>query len=152
MFAKCLSIVLALSLLHLCLARPALAQMNVTAAVRSAEKVEPERNNHAAATTTVSAKEAKFAAKVKAGIAKLGTGPEARIELKLRDKTKLKGYVSEASEDNFVVVDEKTGAATQVLYPQVKKVKGHNLSTGAVIGVGVTLAIIVTLIILYLRK
>jgi hypothetical protein len=46
-------------------------------------------------------KETRFAAKVKEGIHKLGTGPDARIEVKLRDKTKLKGYVSEAGEDKL---------------------------------------------------
>ena len=51
----------------------------------------------------------RFAEKVKAGIGKLGTGTDARIEVKLRDKTKLKGYVSESVEDSFVIVDEKTG-------------------------------------------
>jgi hypothetical protein len=52
-------------------------------------------------------KEARLAAKVKEGIRKLGTGPDARVEIKLRDKTKLKGYVSEAAEDSFVIVDDK---------------------------------------------
>ncbi len=32
-------------------------------------------------------KETRFAEKVKDGISKLGTGPDARIEVKLRDKT-----------------------------------------------------------------
>ena len=73
-------------------------------------------------------KEARFAEKVKAGIAKLGTGTEARVELKLKDKTKLKGYVSEAGADSFTVVDEKSGATTEVAYPNVKQVKGNNLS------------------------
>ena len=69
---------------------------------------------------------AKSAVKVKAAVAKLGTGPDARIEITLRDKTKLKGYVSEANEERFIVVDGKTGAATQITYPQVKQVKGRN--------------------------
>ena len=43
-------------------------------------------------------KDAQFAAKVKAGILKLGTGPAAHVEVKLRDSTKLKGYVAEAGE------------------------------------------------------
>jgi hypothetical protein len=88
--------------------------------------------------------EARFAEKVKAGIAKLGTGTEARIEVKLRDKRKLKGYISEASDKYFIVVDDKTGAATTVTYPQVKSVKGNNLSEGVklAIGVGVILAIV----------
>ena len=48
-------------------------------------------------------KEEQFAAKVKAGILKLGTGPAARVQVKLRNGTKLKGYVAEAGEEHFVV-------------------------------------------------
>ena len=73
-------------------------------------------------------KEAKFAEKVKTGIAKLGTGTEARVEVKLKNKTKIKGYVSEAGSDSFTIVDEKTGAATEVPYSNAKQVKGNNLS------------------------
>lgn len=80
-------------------------------------------------------KEARFAEKVKAGIAKLGTGPEARVKVKLRDKTKLDGYISETGEDFFVVVNAKTGIATTVAYPQVKQVKGNNLSAGVQIAI-----------------
>ncbi|HVS83398.1 MAG TPA: hypothetical protein VHE60_16840 [Pyrinomonadaceae bacterium] len=91
-------------------------------------------------------KEAQFAAKVKAAIFKLGTGPAARVELKLRDGTKLKGYVTEAGDDRFVVIDEKSGASRDVPYPQVKQAKGNNLSTGAKIAI--TVAIVVGLLFL----
>lgn len=93
-------------------------------------------------------KETRFAEKVKAGINKLGTGADARIEVKLRDKTKLKGYVSEAGADSFVVVDEKTRATATVAYSQVKQVKGNNLSTAAKIAIGV--GVILTPIIIAL--
>ena len=92
-------------------------------------------------------KEATLAAKVKAGIAKLGTGPAAQVELKLRDKTKLKGYIHEIAEDHFVLIDARTGAATAVPYPQVKQVKGNNLSTDAKITIGIGLAVLVIFII-----
>lgn len=90
-------------------------------------------------------KEAAFVLKLKESIAKLGTGTDARVEVKLKDKTKLKGYVSEVSGEGFSVVDLKTGTATHVAYPQVQKVKGHNLSTGAkvAIGLGVAVAVLV---------
>src|SRR5215213_11295214 len=74
-------------------------------------------------------KQTHFAEKVKEGISKLGTGTDARIEVKLRDKTKLKGYVSEADADSFVVVDEKTNTISRMTYAQVKQVKGNNHST-----------------------
>jgi len=82
-------------------------------------------------------KETRLAEKVKEGISKLGTGPAAHIEVKLRDKTKLKGYVSEAGEDSFVIADEKTGAVSSVPYSQVQQVKGNNLSKAAKIAIGV---------------
>jgi hypothetical protein len=84
-------------------------------------------------------KEAKFAADVKSGITKLGTGSGARVEIKLRNKTKLKGYVQEIAEDHFVVMDDRTGSATTIAYPQVKQVKGNNLSTGAKIAITVVI-------------
>lgn len=94
-------------------------------------------------------KEARFAGKVKAGVAKLGTGTVARVEVKLKDKTKLKGYISEAGTEGFSVVDAKTGTTTRVPYPQVQTVKGNNLSTGAkiAIGLGVVVAVLVILLI-----
>lgn len=93
-------------------------------------------------------KEASFAEKVKDGISKLGTGPSARVEVKLRDKSKLKGYVAEAGADGFSVVDLKTGTATMVTYQQVQKVKGNNLSTGAKIAIGLGAAVAVLVILL----
>ena len=80
-------------------------------------------------------KDAKFAAKVKANIQKLGEGKDARVRVTLRDGTKLKGYVSRIDEGSFVVVDDATGAATEVPYPQTKQVKGNNLSTGVKIAI-----------------
>jgi len=94
-------------------------------------------------------KETRFTEQVKEGIHKLGTGAEARIEVKLRDKTKLKGYVGEAGEDSFVIVDENTRATSTVSYSQVKQVKGNNISTAAKIAIGVgviLLPIIIALI------
>lgn len=94
-------------------------------------------------------KENRFAEKVKEGISKLGTGVEARIEVKLQDKTKLKGYVSEAGENSFVIVDEKTGATSTVTYAQVKQVKGNNLSTAAEIAIGVGVILLPIVVVLF---
>ena len=74
-------------------------------------------------------KEARFVEKIKDGVSKLGTGEAARIKVRLKDKTKVEGYISEADDVSFVVVDAKTGYATRVTYPQVKSVKGNNHST-----------------------
>lgn len=68
-------------------------------------------------------KEAKRSAKVKKVIAAIGTGTRAKVEVKLRDKTKLEGYVSEIGDEHFAVTDEKTNVATTVTYAQVEKVR-----------------------------
>lgn len=92
-------------------------------------------------------KENKFAEKVKINIAKLGTGTDARIEVKLKDGTKLKGYVSEIAEDHFSVTDSKTGKATAVDYHKAKQVKGNNLSTGVKVAIGAVIVFVVFVII-----
>ena len=89
---------------------------------------------------SVNAKEAAQTEKVKAAIAKLGTGLSARAEIILHDKSKLKGYIKEANDEHFILV-HTTGTATEVGYPQVKKVKGNNLSTGAKVAIGVGVGI-----------
>ena len=94
-------------------------------------------------------KEARFAEKVKANVLKVGTGEAARIKIKLRDKTKVAGYVSSADDEGFTVIDSKTGTATTIAYAQVKSVQGHNLSTGAKIAIGVGIAAAIIFIILW---
>jgi hypothetical protein len=79
--------------------------------------------------------EAAHTAKVKAAIAKLGTGPDAKIKVKLRDKTKLSGYVSQANDDAFVITNPKTGASSTVPYLEVAQAQGENLPLGAKIAI-----------------
>jgi len=86
-------------------------------------------------------KEVRFVSKVKLGIEKIGSGRDARVEVKLRDKTRVKGYVSEINETGFVVTDFKTGAASPIAYADVAQVKGNNLSTGAKIAIGVSITV-----------
>ncbi|MGI8555100.1 MAG: hypothetical protein ACR2LT_01935 [Pyrinomonadaceae bacterium] len=94
-------------------------------------------------------KAAKFAEKVKMNITKLGTGKNAKIEVKLKNGTKLKGYIGQINENNFVIVDEKTGVATEVPYPNAKKVKGNNLSNGAKIAIAVGILAAIVLFTIY---
>lgn len=106
----------------------------------------------AAVSKSKAEKEALFVEKLKEGVTKLGTGTEARVEVKLKDKTKLKGYVSEVGGEGFSVVDAKTGKETRVAYPQVQKVKGHNLSTGAKVAIGLGVAVAVLVIWLVMEN
>jgi hypothetical protein len=67
--------------------------------------------------------DAKRAARWKRAIETLGTGKDSRVAVRLRDKSELKGYVSEKDDESFVVVDAETGATTRVLYAKVEKVE-----------------------------
>jgi hypothetical protein len=93
-------------------------------------------------------KEAERAAKVRTQLARLGTGPEARVRLELRDKTKLEGFISEAGAEGFAVTD-RTGKTTAVAYPQVRKAQGNNLSTGTKIAIGAGIAAAIVLIVIW---
>lgn len=66
--------------------------------------------------------DAKAVAKVKYALIEVGTGRNARVEIKLHDKTKLKGYISDLDDDQFTLVQDKTGASIQIAYRQVQKV------------------------------
>ena len=101
------------------------------------------------AADSIAGKEDRMAEKVKTEIAKLGVGREARIKVKLKDKTKVDGYLSEVTENYFTVADYKTGHTTVVAYPDVTQVQGHNLSKGAkiAIAVGVIAGVIIVLYI-----
>ena len=97
-------------------------------------------------------KEARRAEKVKAGIVKLGTGPQSPVEVKLRNGTKLNGYVRETAEGHFVIVEETGGPSTNVPYAQVKQVKqvkGNNLTKGAEKVVAVAGALAAVFVILF---
>jgi hypothetical protein len=80
---------------------------------------------------------------VKAAPAKPGAGPDARVEIKLLDKTKLKGYLSQLNDEHFMAAEGRDGAVTRIAYPQVQKSKGRNHLTGD------TVLAIVILVVLF---
>lgn len=77
------------------------------------------------------------AAKVKLAVQERGTGEHSRVKVTLRDKTEVKGYVSQIGSDSFQVTDNKSGKVTSIAYQEVKKVRKSGLSTGAKIGIAV---------------
>ncbi len=94
-------------------------------------------------------KEAQQTAQIKAAIHKLGTGEKALVKLELKDQARLEGYISEAGEESFTVIKPKNDGMSTVTYPQVGKIKGHNLSTGAKIAIGVGIAIAIAVAVLF---
>lgn len=86
---------------------------------------------------TKAEKEAQRLEKIKTELGKLGTGPEARIAVKLRNKTRLTGYVSQFSDESVSITDLNTKATTTITYPDIASVQGKHLSKGAWITIGV---------------
>lgn len=90
---------------------------------------------------------------VKNKVLKLGTGSKAKATVWLADGTKVKGYISEAGETDFVMRDRKTNAPTTVRYADVVKFdrnQGHStakwVTIGATVGVGAFVLILLAAI------
>lgn len=84
--------------------------------------------------------EVRAAEKVKIKIARLGTGGRT-ISVKLKDKTKIKGYITEIKDDYFVLVNRKNAASTQINYNQVKSIGiGFSNFQKVLLGAGLGLA------------
>ncbi len=91
--------------------------------------------------------DAKTIEQLKAEIAKLGTGTDAKVQVTLSDGTKVKGYVSKVDNDQFVVTDPKSGTTTPIPYPAVKKAKISRKTIGYLIGIGAIASIFIVLAI-----
>ncbi|MGI8917943.1 MAG: hypothetical protein ACR2H6_05015 [Pyrinomonadaceae bacterium] len=90
---------------------------------------------------------------VKSKIARQGIGSKAKVTIRLKNGTKVKGYVAQAGEEDFVIRVRKTDAPTTISYGDVLKVaenRGHstarNIAIGVAVGVGAVLAVIGILI------
>lgn len=93
-------------------------------------------------------KDAALAAKIKTTVVERGTGEKKRVQVEKKDGTKLKGYVSQADEDSFTVVDATTKQNVEIAYGDVAKVKnrsskGDKIALGIIIGAAAVAGIIV---------
>jgi hypothetical protein len=87
---------------------------------------------------------------VKIKVAKLGTGAKAKATVWLADGTKVKGYVSQAGDEDFIMRDRKSHTPTTVRYTDVVKFERNNgHSTAKWVGIGVAAGVGGFLIILF---
>jgi hypothetical protein len=73
-------------------------------------------------------------------VAKTGTGAKAKATVWTADGAKVKGYIAQAGENDFVIRDRKTDVATTVRYADVVKYdrnQGHSTAKWVAIGAGV---------------
>ena len=88
---------------------------------------------------------------IRTKVQKIGVGTNAKVEVKLRDNTKMKGYISESNQDSFTVFDKLSGSSKTVSYADTSSVKkaGGGISTktwiilgATVVGAAVTWAVV----------
>ena len=87
------------------------------------------------------------AADVRAKIDRAGLGEKARVTVWLRDGRKVKGYVAERRETEFVVRDRKTDEPTIVRYADLAKAdinRGHSTARNTAIGVAIGAGAVLT--------
>jgi hypothetical protein len=79
-------------------------------------------------------------ADIKSKVAKTGVGAKAKATATLRNGSKVKGYVSQVGENDFVMRDRKTDTPTTISYADVAKFernRGHSTAKWVGIGVGI---------------
>lgn len=90
--------------------------------------------------------------KTRQEVQRLGFGK--RVKVKLNNGTKVRGRITGLSVDRFVVTDSATSATTQVAFADVahlsKQREMPRVLKGVFVGVGVTAAIVGTLIVISL--
>ena len=86
-------------------------------------------------------------------IKEIGEGYRSRVQITLKDGTKLEGYLSTVADDYFAVTSEKTGKTGRVAYSDVAKIvkqaPRRSFNLGAVIAVLAAAAIIVFAFVVY---
>lgn len=93
--------------------------------------------------------------KTKLQIAKLGVGEKARATITTKAGAKTKGYIYSAGDDDFVMRDRKTNAATTIRYADVSKVdgnRGHSVMRNVLIAVGIGAAVTLTAVYLAILR
>src|SRR5262249_62063541 len=79
--------------------------------------------------------------KLKEKIVKLGVSEKVRVKVELRNKTEVKGYISETTETGFVLRDRRVNQDTALAYSEVKDVQRDSgrrwtITKWVLIGVG----------------
>jgi hypothetical protein len=80
--------------------------------------------------------EGERAANAKSEVQKRGIGERSRVKVTLRNKTEVKGYISQIDTNSFEVTDKKSGQSTTIPYEDAMRVRRNGMSTAAKIAIG----------------
>ena len=68
-------------------------------------------------------------------VAKRGVGAKARVTVKLRDRSEVKGYLTQMGDRSFAVLDQQSKQDKTIRYSEVTDVKGKGLNVAAKIAI-----------------
>ena len=80
--------------------------------------------------------ESEQAAKAKSEVQKRGIGERSRVKVTLRNKTEVKGYISQIDTNSFDVTDKKSGQSTTIPYEDAMKIRTNGMSIVAKVAIG----------------
>lgn len=89
---------------------------------------------------------------VRTGLSRIGTGEDTRVAVRLRNGSRLKGYLFSADTETFSVADLKTGIRRTVGYSDVAQIRAQNLTGGQKFAIGSAIIIALLLALVYAAR
>ena len=86
---------------------------------------------------------------VKAEVVRRGVNEKKRVRVKMRNDTKIKGYISQIGDDSFTLINSKTKQPMTIAYADAAKIESGGLAGGARVGIIAGAVAGVTAIVLY---
>jgi len=87
--------------------------------------------------------EGKPAVEARNEVEKRGLGERSRVRVTLRNKSEVKGYISQIDADTFQLTDRKSGHVSTVAYQDVSKIREGGMSKGTKIAIAVGIGVVV---------
>lgn len=86
--------------------------------------------------------------KVKAEVESRLRKKEEHVKVKLRSGSQVKGRITQTTDNGFTVVEDKSGARTEIAYADVANVEGRGMSKTkkTLIGVGIGAGVFIALV------
>ena len=98
--------------------------------------------------------DARGVAKIKADVTKRVSAGKIAIKIKLLNGSELHGQISQASDREFTLTEDKTEKSFTIAYADVSDLKGRGFSTGKKIGIiaAVTVGLLLTVFVIGRHK
>jgi len=90
--------------------------------------------------------EGKPAVEARNEVEKRGLGERSRVKVTLRNKSEVKGYISQIDADTFQLTDRKSGHVSTVAYQDVSRIREGGMSRGTKIAIALGIGVVVIVV------